>query len=186
MGEGSAMVVLEELEHARDRGARIYGEVLGYGLSGDAAHLAAPPEDGQGALLAMSRAVLDAHLDRTQVTYVNAHATSTPLGDAIELTAIKRFFGGHCNKVHVSSTKGAHGHLLGSAGNLESVFTILACHDAVIPPTANLDNVCKEAEGLICVRKRPKEWKSERRIAIKNAFGFGGTNASLCFSNYVT
>lgn len=186
MGEGSAMVILEELEHALNRNARIYGEVLGYGLSGDATHLTSPPENGQGALLAMSRAILDANLNQTQISYVNAHATSTPVGDAIELTAIKRLFDKHCNKVHVSSTKGTHGHLLGSAGNLESVFTILACYEGVIPPTANLDNICQEAEDLICVSKSPLEWKSEKRIAIKNAFGFGGTNACLCFSNYVT
>lgn len=186
MGEGSAMVILEELEHALSRNARIYGEVLGYGLSGDATHLTSPPENGQGALLAMSRAILDANLNKTQITYVNAHATSTPIGDAIELTAIKRLFNKHCNNVHVSSTKGTHGHLLGSAGNLESIFTILACYEGVIPPTANLDNICQEAEDLICVSKCPQEWKSEKRIAIKNAFGFGGTNACLCFSNYVT
>lgn len=185
IGEGSAIIILEELEHALSRNAHIYGEVLGYGLSGDAAHLTAPPENGQGAFLAMSRAIMDANINKTQITYVNAHATSTPIGDAIELTAIKRLFDEHCINVHVSSTKGAHGHLLGSAGNLESIFTILASYEGIIPPTANLDNVCKEAENLICVSKSPVEWKQKKRIAIKNAFGFGGTNASLCFSNYV-
>lgn len=185
MGEGSAMIILEELEHALNRNARIYGEILGYGLSGDAAHLTAPPENGQGAFLAMTRAILDANVNKTQVTYVNAHATSTPVGDAIELKAIKRLFEGHCVNVHVSSTKGTHGHLLGSAGNLESIFTILACYYGVIPPTANLNNICKEAEDLICPIS-PEEWKQEKRIAIKNAFGFGGTNACLCFSNYIT
>lgn len=185
MGEGSAMIILEELEHALNRNAHIYGEVLGYGLSGDATHLTAPPENGQGAFLAMSRAIIDANINKTQITYVNAHATSTPVGDAIELTAIKRLFEKHCINIHVSSTKGAHGHLLGSAGNLESIFTILASYKGIIPPTANLDNICKEAENLICVSKNPMEWKQKRRIAIKNAFGFGGTNASLCFSNYV-
>lgn len=185
MGEGSAIMILEELEHALNRNAHIYGEILGYGLSGDAAHLTAPPENGQGAFLAMNRAILDAHLNKTDITYVNAHATSTPVGDAIELTAIKRLFNEHCNNVHVSSTKGAHGHLLGSAGNLESIFTILACCEGIIPPTANLDNICKEAENLICVSKSPMTWKQERRIAIKNAFGFGGTNVCLCFSNYI-
>ncbi|CAH1715799.1 3-oxoacyl-[acyl-carrier-protein] synthase, mitochondrial [Aphis gossypii] len=185
IGEGSAMIILEELEHAINRNAHIYGEVLGYGLSGDASHLTAPPENGQGALLAMTRAILDAKVDKNKITYVNAHATSTPVGDAIELTAIKRLFDEHCNNVHVSSTKGSHGHLLGSAGNLESIFTILACHEGIIPPTANLNNICKEAENLICVSKGPIEWKQEKRIAIKNAFGFGGTNASLCFSNFI-
>ncbi|KAF0766251.1 3-oxoacyl [Aphis craccivora] len=185
IGEGSAMIILEELEHAINRNAHIYAEVLGYGLSGDASHLTAPPENGQGALLAMTRAILDAKIDKKEITYVNAHATSTPVGDAIELTAIKRLFDEHCNNVHVSSTKGSHGHLLGSAGNLESIFTILACHEGIIPPTANLTNICKEAKNLICVSKGPIEWKQEKRIAIKNAFGFGGTNASLCFSNFI-
>ncbi|VVC38292.1 Thiolase-like,3-oxoacyl-[acyl-carrier-protein] synthase 2,Beta-ketoacyl synthase, active site,Beta- [Cinara cedri] len=185
MGEGSAMLILEELEHALNRNARIYGEILGYGLSGDAAHLTAPSENGQGAFLAMNRAIMDANINKTQITYINAHATSTPVGDAIELIAIKRLFEKHCINIHVSSTKGAHGHLLGSAGNLESIFTILASYEGIIPPTANLNNICKEAENLICVSKSPMEWKQKKRIAIKNAFGFGGTNASLCFSNYV-
>lgn len=185
MGEGSAMVILEELEHALNRNAHIYGEVLGYGMSGDATHLTAPPENGQGALLAMTRALLDANVNKTQITYINAHATSTPVGDAIELTAIKRLFDKHCDNIHVSSTKGTHGHLLGSAGNLESVFTILACYEGVIPPTANLNNICKEAKNVICVSKNPIKWKQDKRIAIKNAFGFGGTNACLCFSNYI-
>ncbi|XP_025409210.1 3-oxoacyl-[acyl-carrier-protein] synthase, mitochondrial isoform X2 [Sipha flava] len=186
MGEGSAIVVLEELEHALNRKAHIYGEILGYGLSGDAAHLTSPSENGQGAFLAMTRAILDANVDKTQITYVNAHATSTPIGDAIELTAIKRVFDEHSINVHVSSTKGTHGHLLGSAGNLESIFTILACYEGLIPPTANLDNICNESKGLICVTKKPMEWKQEKRIAIKNAFGFGGTNACLCFSNFIS
>lgn len=185
MGEGSAMVVLEELQHALNRKAHIYGEVLGYGLSGDAAHLTSPPENGQGAFLAMTRAIRDANVDKTQINYVNAHATSTPVGDAIELTAIKRVFDEHSNNIHVSSTKGTHGHLLGSAGNLESIFTILACNEGLIPPTANLDNICNESRNLICVTKKPTEWKQEKRIAIKNAFGFGGTNACLCFSNFI-
>lgn len=186
IGEGSGMLILEELEHALNRNAHIYGEVLGYGLSGDASHLTAPPENGQGAYLAMTRAILDANVDKTQISYVNAHATSTPVGDAIELKAIKRIFNEHCINVHVSSTKGSHGHLLGSAGNLESIFTILACYEGVIPPTANLNNICKEAENLICVSKSPVQWKQEKRIAIKNAFGFGGTNACLCFSNFIS
>ncbi|XP_050436263.1 3-oxoacyl-[acyl-carrier-protein] synthase, mitochondrial [Adelges cooleyi] len=185
MGEGSAILILEELQHALGRNAQIYGEIVGYGMSGDAAHLTSPPVDGQGAYLAMDRAVRDANIDKTQITYVNAHATSTPVGDSIELTAINRLFGEHSKNIHVSSTKGAHGHLLGSAGNLESVFTVMACDEGVIPPTANLINICKEAERLICVSENSVNWREEKRYALKNAFGFGGTNASLCFSNYV-
>lgn len=185
IGEGSAILVLEELEHALKRNAKIYGEIIGYGMSGDAAHLTAPSEDGQGAYLAMKRSINDAKIDKSQITYINAHATSTPIGDSIELTAINRLFGEHSKNVYVSSTKGAHGHLLGSAGNLESVFTVMACHEGVIPPTANLTDVCVEAKNLICVTQNSIEWGQTKRYALKNAFGFGGTNASLCFTNYV-
>ena len=186
MGEGSAILVLEELEHALTRNAPIYAEVLGYGLSGDASHLTAPSEDGTGAILAMDRALKDAAIESSQVTYVNAHATSTPLGDAIELRAIESLFGEHSKNVTVSSTKGAHGHLLGAAGNLESAFTALAIRDASIPPTLNLHNLDFEGK-LKFVPSTAREWltDNERRVALKNAFGFGGTNASLCLAQYL-
>ncbi|OXU28643.1 hypothetical protein TSAR_011607 [Trichomalopsis sarcophagae] len=184
MGEGSAILVLEELNHALERNAKIYAEVLGYGLSGDAVHLTAPSEDGTGALLAMDRALKDAATDTSEITYVNAHATSTPLGDAIELRAIESLFGEHSKNVTVSSTKGAHGHLLGAAGNLEAAFTILALQEKVIPPTINLHNIDGET-NLKFAPNSKRRWSIDaRRVALKNAFGFGGTNASLCLAEY--
>ncbi|CAH1104269.1 unnamed protein product [Psylliodes chrysocephalus] len=184
MGEGSAVLILEELEHALSRNAHIYAEVLGYGLSGDASHLTAPRSDGRGAFLAMERAIRDSKIKTTDVTYVNAHATSTPIGDTIEVKAIKSLFGDFCKNIAVSSTKGAHGHLLGAAGNLESVFTIKALEEGILPPTANLENI--EDSDINFVPISSQKWKKcDRRIALKNAFGFGGTNASLCFGQYI-
>ena len=184
MGEGSAILVLEDLKHALKRKANIYCEIIGYGLSGDAAHLTAPSKDGAGAILAMDRAMKDAGVVTSDVTFVNAHATSTPLGDSIELKAIQSLFGEHSKNVFVSSTKGAHGHLLGAAGNLESAFTVLAIKEGVIPPTINLHKLNIES-NLNFVPHVKKEWKpNKRRIALKNAFGFGGTNACLCFAEY--
>lgn len=184
MGEGAAILVLEELNHALDREAKIYAEVLGYGLSGDAVHLTAPSEDGSGAILAMDRAVKDAGIKTMEITFVNAHATSTPLGDAIEVKAIESFMGEHSKNVTVSSTKGAHGHLLGAAGNLEAAFTVLAIKEGIIPPTLNLDNLDVETSLNFACNKR-KTWNSASRlVALKNAFGFGGTNACLCFAQY--
>lgn len=186
MGEGSAILILEELNHALERNAPIYAELLGYGLSGDASHLTAPSEDGAGAILCMDRALKDAGVDRSNVSYVNAHATSTPLGDKIELKAIESLFGKHSNNVSVSSTKGAHGHLLGSAGNLETAFTAISLRDAILPPTINLQETDVRT-NLKLVPNVKKSWlgQVERRIALKNAFGFGGTNASLCLAQYV-
>lgn len=184
MGEGSAILVLEELNHALERNADIYAEVLGYGLSGDAAHLTAPSEDGTGAILAMDRAVKDAGIETVEITFVSAHATSTPLGDAIEIKAIESFMGQHKRNVTVSSTKGAHGHLLGAAGNLESAFTILAIKESIIPPTLNLHNLDRET-SLNFAPNVKKTWNTtSRHVALKNAFGFGGTNACLCFAEY--
>lgn len=186
MGEGAAILVLEELNHALARGVPIYAEVLGYGLSGDASHLTAPSEDGIGALLAMDRTVKDAGIESSEVTFINAHATSTPLGDTIEVKAIESLMGDHSKNVTVTSTKGAHGHLLGAAGNLEAVFTVLAIKEGVIPPTLNLHNLDMETR-LNLVPHTKVKWSTTttRRTALKNAFGFGGTNACLCFTQYV-
>ncbi|CAK1545205.1 unnamed protein product [Leptosia nina] len=180
MGEGAAVLILEEYEHALKRNAKMYAEILGYGLSGDASHITTPREDGSGAILSMSRALKDANIDKNQVSFINAHATSTPVGDNIESTAIKSLFKENVSNVHVSSTKGAHGHLLGAAGNLEAIFTILACYHGVLPPTINLEN---PIDDLNYVANTPVPWHSDKKVALKNSFGFGGTNASLCISN---
>ncbi len=177
MGEGAGVVVLEELGHARARGARIYGEIKGYGLSGDAHHISAPAPDGDGGYRSMQAAFEDADMTPADIDYLNAHGTSTPLGDEIELGAIRRLFGDRAADVSISSTKSSIGHLLGAAGAVETIYALLAVvHDAV-PPTLNLDRPCPGAEGLDLVphaaRSRPV------RAALSNSFGFGGTNASL-------
>lgn len=185
MGEGSAILILEELEYARKRNAPILAEILGYGLSGDAYHITSPSEDGTGATLAMQRAIKDAGIKPEEVTYVNAHATSTPTGDRIEARAIQRVFGEHSSNIRVSSTKGAHGHLLGSSGNLEAAFLIQGCHENKLPPSINVDNLDESVQVRIV--SKPEIWCEDggkRRIALKNSFGFGGTNASLCISSY--
>ena len=181
MGEGAGIVILEELEHAKKRGARIYAEVLGYGLSGDAHHITAPAEDGSGGFRSMKAALRSAELNPEDIDYVNAHGTSTPLGDEIELGAVKRLFGDAAYKLSMSSTKSAIGHLLGAAGAVESIFCCLAMNQGVVPPTLNLDNPSQGCD-IDLVPHKAKERKVN--IALSNSFGFGGTNASLVLGAY--
>jgi 3-oxoacyl-[acyl-carrier-protein] synthase II len=178
MGEGAGVLVLEEYEHAKARGATIHAEVIGYGMSGDAYHITSPAEDGDGGFRAMKAALRDAGLTPADVQYVNAHGTSTPLGDDIELSAVERLFGGDAKGVAMSSTKSATGHLLGAAGAVEAIFSILAVRDDVAPPTLNLENPSRESPI-----DRVAKVAQERRIdvALSNSFGFGGTNASVIF-----
>ena len=178
LGDGAGCVVLEEFEHARARGARIYGELAGFGMSGDAHHITAPPEDGEGARQCMVNALRDAGMRPEEVDYINAHGTSTPLGDKGETLAIKRAFGDHARKVAVSSTKSMTGHLLGAAGGVEAIFSLLAMRDGVLPPTINHDNPDPDCD----LDYVPNEARQARvRVALSNSFGFGGTNGSLLF-----
>lgn len=186
IGEGAGVVVLEELEHAKARGAQIYAEVAGYGLSSDAHHMTAPREDGQGPRLAMRNALRHASLRPCTVDYINAHATSTPLGDAAENRAIKELLLGEHGKqkaseISMSSTKGAIGHLLGAAGSVEAIFTVLALHHNTLPPTLNLRNPGDPAADFDCNYIAHEAQRKEVNVAMSNSFGFGGTNASLCF-----
>ena len=176
MGEGAGVLVLEEYEHAKARGAKIYAEVKGYGLSGDAHHITAPADDGDGGFRAMRAALRDAGLTPADIDYVNAHGTSTPLGDEIELKAVERLFGASAAGLSLSSTKSAIGHLLGAAGAVETIFCALAIRDGIIPPTLNLDNP-SVATAIDLTPHTAK--KRAVKTAMSNSFGFGGTNAAV-------
>jgi 3-oxoacyl-[acyl-carrier-protein] synthase II len=178
LGEGAGVLVLEEYEHAKARGARIYCELAGYGMSADAHHITAPCEDGDGAVRCMTNALRNAGMNRDQVHYINAHGTSTPLGDIAETVAVKRCFGDHAKALSVSSTKSMTGHLLGAAGGIEAVFSVLAIHNQVAPPTINLQNPDPQCD-LDYVPNTARQMKID--VALSNSFGFGGTNGSLVF-----
>jgi 3-oxoacyl-[acyl-carrier-protein] synthase II len=178
LGEGAGAMVLEEYEHAKARGAKIYCELVGYGVSADAHHMTAPPEDGDGGYRAMRNALADARLEPGAVDYINAHGTSTPLGDVAETIAVKRLLGSRAAKVAVNSTKSMTGHLLGAAGAVEAVFSILALRDQVSPPTINLRNPDPQCD-LDYVPNEAR--RMPMRVALSNSFGFGGTNGTLIF-----
>jgi 3-oxoacyl-[acyl-carrier-protein] synthase II len=178
MGEGAGVVMLEDYDSAIARGATIYAELVGFGMSGDAYHMTSPPADGEGAAAAMVNAINDAKIEVNQIGYINAHGTSTPAGDVAEVAAIKQVFGEHANSVLVSSTKSMIGHLLGAAGSVEAIFTILALRDQIAPPTINLDNPGEGCDlDFVAHRARPVKLD----YALCNSFGFGGTNGSLLF-----
>jgi len=181
IGEGSGIVVLEELEHARARGARVYAELVGYGMSGDAFHISAPCEDGDGAIRVMQATLKDAGVAPEQVDYINVHGTATPRGDVVETIATKAVFGAHARKLALSSTKSMTGHLLGAAGGLEAGVTALALHEQLIPPTINLESQDPECD-LDCVPNQAR--KAELRYALSNSFGFGGTNGALLLKRF--
>ena len=178
MGEGAGVVMLEEYEHAKARGAKIYAELVGFGMSGDAYHMTSPPENGEGAAAAMQNAINDAGIDVQEIGYINAHGTSTPAGDKAEIAAVKSIFKDSAKDVLVSSTKSMTGHLLGAAGSVEAIFTILALRDKMAPPTINLDNPSPDCD-LNLVPHKPLPF--EHAFALCNSFGFGGTNGSLLF-----
>lgn len=181
ISEGAGIVVLEELERATARGAKIYGQILGYGMSGDAFHVTSPHPEGRGATLAMIAAMRDAKCNFADVDYINAHGTSTKMGDSIELNAVQQLFYDSNPGVMMSSTKSATGHLLGAAGSVEAIFSILAINDAVAPPTINLDN----PEPNVLIDLVPNQAKSKAiKVAMTNSFGFGGTNASLVLGKF--
>ncbi len=181
MGEGSGVVVLEELEHAKARGAKIYAEIKGYGMSGDAYHITSPAEDGDGGFRSMTAALRSAGLKPSEIDYVNAHGTSTPVGDEIELGAVQRLFGDASNRLSMSSTKSSIGHLLGAAGAVEAIFGILAMRDGIAPPTINLENPSVESH-IDLVPSKPRERPIE--AVLSNSFGFGGTNATLVMTKF--
>jgi len=177
MGEGAGVVILEEYEHAKERGATIYAEILGYGLSGDAYHITAPSETGEGGERSMRAALRNAGLEPSDIDYINAHGTST-MADTIELGAVERMLGDHAENVTMSSTKSSTGHLLGAAGAIEAIFSVLAIRDSVCPPTINLDNPAVETKIDLAANKKVER---EVKVALSNSFGFGGTNASVIF-----
>ena len=181
MGEGAGVVVVEALDHAKARGAKIYAELVGYGLSGDAYHITAPSPDGDGAFRCMNMAIKRAGISAGEIDYINAHGTSTPLGDEIELGAVQRVVGNAAGRVSMSSTKSCIGHLLGAAGAVEAIFSILAIRDRVAPPTINLDNPSVDTPIDLVPHKARKR---DIDTVLSNSFGFGGTNASLIFSRY--
>ncbi|MEK6805290.1 MAG: beta-ketoacyl-ACP synthase II [Pseudomonadota bacterium] len=181
LGDGAGVMVLETLEHAQKRGARIYGEMIGFGMSGDAHHITAPPEDGNGARRSMVAALKDSAINPEQVDYINAHGTSTPLGDVAETLAVKGAFDAHAKKVAVSSTKSMTGHLLGAAGGIEAIFSLLALRDQLIPPTINLDNPGEGCDlDYVPHTARP----AKLNVTMSNSFGFGGTNGTLVFKRF--
>lgn len=182
MGEGAGILVLEEYEHAKRRGARIYAEVTGYGMSGDAYHITSPSPDGDGGFRSMSAAMKRAGIAASDIDYINAHGTSTQLGDEIELGAVERLLGNTASGISMSSTKSATGHLLGAAGAIEAIFSILAIRDNIAPPTINLDNPSMET-AIDLVPHFPR--KREINVALSNSFGFGGTNASVIVQRVV-
>ena len=177
MGEGAGCVVLEDYEHAKSRGAKIYAEILGYGLSADAYHITAPAEDGDGGFRAMQAAMVNGGIEISEINYINAHGTSTPLGDEIELGAVKRLFRDDISNISISSTKSSVGHMLGAAGAVEAIFSILSVYNNIVPPTLNLNSPCESASGIDLVPLKAKEMIVN--MALSNSFGFGGTNASL-------
>jgi 3-oxoacyl-[acyl-carrier-protein] synthase II len=181
LSDGAGVVVLEELEHARARGATIYGEVIGFGMSDDAHHITAPPADGEGAARSMRNAIRDAGISPDLVGYINAHGTSTQVGDVAEVAAVKSVFGSHAEKLAMSSTKSMTGHLLGAAGAVEAIFSVLAVRDGVLPPTINLDH---PDEGCDLDFVAHKSRDADVKVALSNSFGFGGTNGTLIVSRY--
>jgi 3-oxoacyl-[acyl-carrier-protein] synthase II len=178
LSDGAGVIVLEEYEHARHRGANMYAELIGYGMSGDAYHMTAPSEDGEGAASCMANALRNARIEPDQVDYINAHGTSTPAGDVVETRAVKKVFGDHARKLAVSSSKSMIGHMLGAAGGVEAIFSILAIHDQVAPPTINLDNPDPDCD-LDYVPHEARQM--DINVALSNSFGFGGTNGTLIF-----
>lgn len=181
MGEGAGVLVLESYQHAKARGARIYAEILGYGLSGDGYHITSPPEDGDGAFRAMQQAIEDADIPLQSIAYINAHGTSTPVGDAVEIKAVERLFGDHCDALMMSSTKSSTGHLLGAAGAVEAVFSVLTIRDQIVPPTINLDHPYPQTRIDLVPHTPKKGWID---CVLSNSFGFGGTNASLVIRRF--